>query len=53
MVSKDIHYLDNVEIETYVEDGEVQNFVDWMVELTSGQGETPEGDVVYLENDVE
>ena len=36
---KDIHYLDNVEIETYVEDGEVQNFVDWMVELTSGQGE--------------
>ena len=35
---KDIHYLDNVEIETYVEDGEVQNFVDWMVELTSGQG---------------
>ena len=50
---KDIHYLDNVEIETYVEDGEVQNFVDWMVELTSGQGEILEGDVVYLENDVE
>ena len=50
---KDIHYLDNVEIETYVEDGEVQNFVDWMVELTSGQGEITAGDVVYLENDVE
>jgi len=50
---KDIHYLDNVEIKTYVEDGEVQNFVDWMVELTSGQGEILEGDVVYLENDVE
>ena len=40
---KDIHYLDNVEIETYVEDGEVQNFVDWMVELTSGQGEDHRG----------
>ena len=40
---KDIHYLDNVEIETYVEDGEVQNFVDWMVELTSGQGEILRG----------
>ena len=40
---KDIHYLDNVEIETYVEDGEVQNFVDWMVELTSGQGEITAG----------
>ena len=50
---KDIHYLDNVEIETYVEDGEVQNFVDWMVELTSGQGEITAGDVVYLESDVE
>ena len=49
---KDIHYLDNVEIETYVEDGEVQNFVDWMVELTSGQGEILEGEVVYLESDV-
>ena len=50
---KDIHYLDHVKIETYVEDGEVQNFVDWMVELTSGQGEILEGDVVYLENDAE
>jgi uncharacterized YigZ family protein len=50
---KDIHYLDHVKIETYVEDEEVQNFVDWMVELTSGQGEILEGDVVYLENDVE
>jgi uncharacterized YigZ family protein len=50
---KDIHYLDHVKIETYVEDGEVQNFIDWMVELTSGQGEILEGDVVYLENDVE
>ena len=50
---KDIHYLDNVEIETYVEDKEVQNFVDWMVELTSGQGEITAGDVVYLESDVD
>jgi uncharacterized YigZ family protein len=49
---KDIHYLDNVEIETYVEDGEVQNFIDWMVELTSGQGKITEGDVVYLESDI-
>ena len=41
-----------MEIETYVEDGEVQNFVDWMVELTSGQGEITAGDVVYLEEEV-
>ena len=49
---KDIHYLDHVKIETYVEDGEVQHFVDWMVELTSGQGEILEGDVVYLEEQI-
>ena len=49
---KDIHYLDNVEIETFVEEGDVQNFIDWMVELTSGQGEITEGDVLYLESDV-
>ena len=49
---KDIHYLENVEIEAYVEEGEVQTFVDWMVELTSGQGKIAEGEVVYLESDV-
>ena len=49
---KDIHYLENVEIETYVEEGKVQNFIDWMVELTSGQGEIREGDVVYLEEKI-
>ena len=49
---KDIHYLDNVEIESYVEEEEVQNFVSWMVELTSGQGEITEGELLYLESDV-
>ncbi len=49
---KDIHYLENVEVETYVEEGEVEKFVDWMVELTSGQGKITEGDRLYLEGDV-
>ena len=49
---KDIHYLENVEVETYVEEGEVEKFVDWMVELTSGQGKITEGDMLYLEGDV-
>ena len=49
---KDIHYLENVEVETYVEEGEVEKFVDWMVELTSGQGKITEGDRLYLESDV-
>lgn len=48
---KEIHYLDNVEIETFVEEEQTQNFKDWMIELTNGQGEITEGDVLYLEED--
>lgn len=46
---KEIHYLDKVEIETYVEEGAIQSFVDWMVELTNGQGEISEGELLYQE----
>ncbi|MEH7124280.1 MULTISPECIES: YigZ family protein [unclassified Bacillus (in: firmicutes)] len=49
---KDIHYLDNVEFETYVEDEQTENFIDWMVELTNGQGVMSKGDKVYLEEEV-
>lgn len=49
---KEIHYLDKVEIETYVEEGEKQAFMDWMVELTAGQGEILKGEVVYIEKSV-
>jgi uncharacterized YigZ family protein len=49
---KDIHYLENVEIETYVEEGMKQAFKDWMIELTNGQGHISEGIVTYLEEDV-
>lgn len=49
---KEIHYLDNVVIDTYVEEPQTQNFVDWMVELTNGQGEIVEGEMVYLEEEV-
>ncbi|WP_077214824.1 YigZ family protein [Bacillus dakarensis] len=48
---KEIHYLDNVEIETFVEEEQTQNFTDWMIELTNGQCEITEGDVLYLEED--
>ena len=50
---KEIHYLDKVEIEAYVEEGEIQNFVDWMVELTNGQAEISQGEVLYQEKLVE
>ncbi len=49
---KEIHYLDNVVIDTYVEEAQTQDFVEWMVELTNGQGEILEGDMVYLEEEI-
>ncbi|KAA9022067.1 YigZ family protein [Niallia endozanthoxylica] len=49
---KEIHYLDQVEIETYVEEADAQNFTDWMVELTNGQGEITSCEVLYMEKEV-
>ncbi|WP_071393493.1 YigZ family protein [Bacillus tuaregi] len=49
---KEIHYLDAVEIEAYVEEAGVQNFTDWMIELTNGQGEISSGEVLYMEKDI-
>jgi len=50
---KEIHYLEKVEVETFVEDGEKVNFSAWMIELTNGQAEIREGDVLYLEEAIE
>ena len=49
---KEIHYLDNVVIDTYVEEPQTENFVEWMVELTNGQAEISHGEMVYLEEEV-
>lgn len=49
---KEIHYADLVEIETYVKDEETANFNAWMIELTNGQAEITEGDVLYLESTI-
>ncbi len=46
---KEIHYLDKVEIETYVEEGKEEDFRTWMTERTSGQADIREGEVIYLE----
>lgn len=46
---KEIHYLEAVEVDVYVEEASKGQFVDWMTELTNGQGEISEGDVEYLE----
>lgn len=48
-IMKEIHYLDNVEIETYVLETETTAFKEWMTDLTSGQGKINSGSVEYLE----
>jgi len=47
---KEIHYLEAVEVDVYVEEVSKEQFVDWMTELTNGQGEIAEGEVEYLES---
>lgn len=46
---KEIHYVDTVEVESYVEEEQKDQFIEWMTELTNGQGEVFEGEVTYLE----
>ncbi|WP_175640267.1 YigZ family protein [Metabacillus schmidteae] len=50
---KEIHYLNDVNVEAYVEEEKKTDFIEWMTELTNGQSEISEGDVVYLEEDVQ
>ncbi|MBO1511758.1 YigZ family protein [Metabacillus bambusae] len=50
---KEIHYLNDVEVEAYVEEDKKGTFIDWMTELTNGKGDISEGDVVYLEEQVQ
>ncbi|CAM3999968.1 YigZ family protein [Mesobacillus zeae] len=49
---KEIHYLEKVEIETFVEESQTQSFIEWMVELTNGQGQTKAGQELYLEKNI-
>ncbi|WP_421381498.1 YigZ family protein [Bacillus salacetis] len=49
---KGINYLDAVEIETFVEENKKTAFVEWMTELTNGQGEISEENLHYLETEL-
>ncbi|RFU66853.1 YigZ family protein [Bacillus sp. V59.32b] len=49
---KEIEYLDNVIIQTFVEEGQKQPFIDWMTEMTNGQAIFTEGEIIYLEKDM-
>ncbi|WP_226085918.1 YigZ family protein [Mesobacillus sp. S13] len=49
---KHIHYLDKVTLETYVEEAKKNEFTEWMVELSNGQAEIHDGEVIYMEEDL-
>jgi uncharacterized YigZ family protein len=49
---KEIHYLEHVEVETYVKESDIGHFMDWMTELTNGQTKMTKGEVLYLEEEV-
>lgn len=48
-----IHYLENVQIDTFVENGQEEEFEEFMTNLTSGQATLKQTGVQYLEVDIE
>ncbi|MEH7308728.1 YigZ family protein [Neobacillus drentensis] len=51
-ILKNIQYLENVEVEVFVEEEKQQAFTEWMIELTNGQAEITKGEMTYLESDI-
>ncbi len=50
---QDIRYLENVQIDTFVEEEQVPSFTTWMTEITNGQAiSITEGKLSYRENDI-
>lgn len=49
---KEIKYLEDVEIEAYVEESDQDVFTEWMMELTNGKSYISGGIVTYLEEEV-
>ncbi|AVM25607.1 YigZ family protein [Bacillus pumilus] len=49
---KEIHYAEDVIFETYVEETQTAQFIEWMTELTNGKSVTKEGELIYLEKDI-
>lgn len=49
---KDIEYLDNVQLNVFVEEEETEKFSDWITELTNGQGKIEPGKLLYSEKNL-
>lgn len=49
---KEIHYLENVEIEIFIKEEECSTFIDWMTELTNGQAAISQKEQIYQEIEI-
>ncbi|TLS38503.1 YigZ family protein [Pseudalkalibacillus caeni] len=49
---KEIHYLENVEIEIFVESSHEESFKEWITNLTNGQAVVENGELENLERDI-
>ncbi|TYS59983.1 YigZ family protein [Sutcliffiella horikoshii] len=49
---KDIHYLEDVTFDVYVDGDKCQAYMEWMIDLSYGKAETTPGEHLYLEQDV-
>ncbi|MCS0790806.1 YigZ family protein [Cytobacillus firmus] len=49
---KNINYLDMVEIEAYAREEDQEIFIQWIIELTNGQGQVTLGKLIYLEENL-
>lgn len=50
---KEIHYLDKVSLEVFVEESQTSSYREWITGLTNGQAEFEEGEYIYLEKMVD
>lgn len=48
-IIKEIHYLDIVKLDVYVDEDKVSLFHDWVTEITNGQAVIEKGETDYLE----
>lgn len=51
-IVKEIHYLNNVVVETYVEEALKTIFSDWIINMTNGQATTSDEQTEYLEIEI-
>ncbi|MBU7594552.1 YigZ family protein [Metabacillus halosaccharovorans] len=51
-IVKEIHYLNNVVVETYVEEALKTIFSDWIINMTNGQATTSDEHTEYLEIEI-